>query len=174
MLRMGLEIEDSNGFSGIIEQLRELGTHYSGVELRGARNDGVDMDDIIESLSDNGRDFFSADDATADAVAAAMAAEVERRASAAKAKGRVVSDDSLAAAGLKAAMGAYMAAVKERIENQVVAGGGAPKELTPAYAALKQRKYGFTTPIGKATGQLLAALVPGGGTAGKIQLIRQR
>jgi hypothetical protein len=68
-------------------------------------------------------------------------------------------------------MASYMDAVVERIESQRTATGAAPRELTEAYAKQKQRRFGFVTPIGKASGQLLESLTGKGGTAGKIELI---
>jgi hypothetical protein len=175
MLR--LEIKDDEGiarFRALFEQLEKLDSSFSGVQLIGARADGVDSDDIIESLVERDRDFFSADDALANTVAEAMAREIEKRMQAAAAKKRPEPvSDALAAAGLREAMKAYMKEVSDRIFQQRTSGGGAPRGLTPAYAAYKVRKFGFETPIGQATGQLLQALTPGGAASGKIELIRK-
>jgi hypothetical protein len=173
MIGMRLEIAKDGGFSAIAEQLKELGTVFSGVELIGKRHDDVDMDDIVDSLISDGRDFFSPDDAVAEQVAEAMAKKVEDRISMATEAGRTIKTDPIAAAGLRAAMVAYMDAVVKRIEAQRTASGGAPKQLTHGYAEEKRRKFGFETPIGKASGQLLAALTAGGAASGKIQLIRK-
>jgi hypothetical protein len=176
MLR--LEMKDEEGiakFRALFDQLEALGSAFSGVQLIGAREDGVNSDDIVKSLMESDRDFFSADDAAADKVAQAMADEVEKRISAAAAKNRPEpKSDALAAAGLREAMKAYMAEVVDRIESQRTADGGSPRGLTSeAYKAYKVRKYGFETPIGKASGQLLQSLVPGGAATGKIELIKK-
>ena len=160
-------------WSALFEQLKDLDTKYAGVELIGRRADGVDYTKLMQGLIDTGRDFFSADQPVADAVAQAMATAIEDSVAGLAKKGRTATDDQLALKGLKAAMEEYMAQVVKRIENQTVADGGGPEPLSPAYAKYKERKFGFTTPIGKATGQLLQSLAPGGAAAGKIQYIRK-
>jgi hypothetical protein len=174
MLGMELEGTPTGEWKALLEQLKQLETRFSGVELIGSRADGVDSNDIVESLIEYGRDFFSSDQQLADDVAQAMADEIERRSQAAMEKGRPdPSDDVLASSGLMAAMKVYMVGVLERIDAQRTATGGGPQALTDKYAAYKNKRWGFTTPIGKASGQLLSALTPGGSAAGKIQLIRR-
>lgn len=57
------------------------------------------------------------------------------------------------------AIGEYMLdAVLRNISDQRNPGGAPFKALTTTYAKFKQRKYGFTTPILKATGDLMASL----------------
>jgi hypothetical protein len=172
MLNMQITIEGDQKFKALLQQIERLDTVFAGVRLIGKREDGVDSDDIVDSLIEHDRDFFSPDDAVAEDVAQAAAIELEKRLAAAAAKGRPnPTDNALAGGMLKAAMMAYMKAVVDRIESQRTASGGAPQDLTPAYAAYKEKKFGFVTPIGKASGQLLEALTPGGGTAGKIELV---
>jgi hypothetical protein len=172
MLSMKITSEGDDRFAALLKQIEKLSTRFHGVRLIGKRQDGVDSDDIIESLIERNRDFFSPDDAVAEDVASAAAEELEKRLAAAASEKRPnPTDNALAAAMLKAAMMAYMKAVVERIESQRTASGAAPQKLTPAYAAYKEKTFGFITPIGKASGQLLENLTPGGGSAGKIELV---
>jgi len=174
MLSMELQGEPVKEWTGLLKQLEQLDTRFSGVELIGARADFVDSNNIVESLIERNRDFFSADQYLADEVAQAMADEIEKRSQAALDKGRPdPSDDTLAAGGLMSAMKSYMASVVARIDSQRTATGGGPQALTDKYAAYKAKRWGFVNPIGKASGQLLSALTPGGSAAGKIQLIRR-
>jgi hypothetical protein len=171
---MELQGEPVKEWTGLLKQLEQLDTRFSGVELIGARADGVDSNDIVESLIERNRDFFSADQSLADEVAQAMADTIEKFAQSALEKGRPdPSDNEIASSGLMAAMKAYMAGVVARIDAQRTATGGGPQALTDKYAAYKNKRWGFVTPIGKASGQLLSALTPGGGAAGKMQLIRR-
>jgi hypothetical protein len=171
---MELEGTPTGEWKALLEQLKQLDTRFSGVELIGSRADGVDSNDIVTSLIEHNRDFFSESSDLGDEVAQAMAEEIEKRSQAALDKGRPdPSDDVLASSGLMAAMKAYMAGVVARIDAQRTATGGAPDGLTEKYAAYKEKRWGFKTPIGKASGQLLSALTPGGSAAGKMQLIRR-
>jgi len=171
---MKLEIGGDKRFYALLKQIEKLDTAIVGVELLGRRLDGMDSQIIVEQLIERDRDFFSPDNAVAETVAAAAAIELEKRLSAAAELDRPdPSDTTLASAMFMAAMKAYMAAVVDRIESQRTVSGAGPRELTPEYAAHKLRTFGFETPIGKASGQLLAALTPGGGAAGKIELIRR-
>jgi hypothetical protein len=172
MLSMQITVKGDTKFAALLQQIERLDTVFKGVRLIGKREDGVDSDDIIESLIERDRDFFAPDDAVAEDVAAAAAAELEKRlAAAAEIDSPKPTDNELAGSMLRAAMKAYMAAVVQRIEQQRTASGGAPRELTAAYAAQKEKDVGFITPIGKRTGQLLENLTPGGGAAGKIELV---
>lgn len=71
--------------------------------------------------------------------------------------------ESISGAILKAAMERYSEIVLSHIEQGV----GVSRDLSEPYKIFKQRKYGFTYPIGKATGQLAANL-----TRGKVRLRR--
>jgi len=83
-----------------------------------------------------------------------------------KTKGQI----ALAARGLfSAAAGAKRNAVEtikalllvgigENVQAQKNPGGGGFRPLTARYAAMKQRKFGRTVPIGKASGDLLGGL----------------
>lgn len=173
-MEMAITLQGDTEFQELFRQIEELSTRFAGVRLIATREDGRDTDKIVDGLTAHGKDFFSSDDAVAELVAEASAAEIEKRMQAAAKKGRPApGDDALAGSMLRAAIKAYSEAVKDRIESQRVAGGGSPDPLTPEYAAYKERKYGFTSPIGKASGQLLEGLAVGGGAAGKIELIQR-
>ena len=60
---------------------------------------------------------------------------------------------------LKAACLSYLRWVTDNIESQRWKGGGS-SSLSEEYADTKQRKYGFTQPIGKASGQLIDNVAP--------------
>jgi len=172
MFSMEISLKGDTQFKALLRQLERLDTVFKGVRLRAKREDGVDSDDIVESLIKRDRDFFTADNAVAESVAASAAAELEKRlAAAAKLGNPSPTDNALAGAMLKAAMATYMKEVVDRIESQRTASGAAPRELTPEYAAYKEKEFGFVVPVGKASGQLLESLTPGGGTAGKIELV---
>jgi hypothetical protein len=174
MIDVKMALGGDKQFAALLKQIEKLETSISGVQLLGRRLDETDSQIIVDSLIERDRDFFSPDNAVAESVAAAAAIELEKRLSAAAELDRPdPSDTTLAAAMFMAAMEAYMAAVAERIESQRTVYGSAPRELTSEYAAYKLRIFGFERPIGKASGQLLEALTPGGGTAGKIELQRR-
>jgi hypothetical protein len=58
------------------------------------------------------------------------------------------------------AMKAYLELISSRIEKQIDASGGRLTPLSQAYAAWKKRKWGFSEPILKASGQLIEAVNP--------------
>jgi hypothetical protein len=192
MFKMEYEVDDEvvDQWRDVLSQLEDFDTKFSGVKLIGARDDGREFEVIVDSLIENGRDFFTPDSKIAEDVARAFAAEVEKRAQAAFKRRRrairkatrtgsqlvaakTMSDDAIAGAALREGMKAYMMGVMDRLSEQRTSSGGAPDSLTPEYAAYKEKRWGFVTPIGVASGQLLASLIPGGATSGKIRLIRK-
>jgi hypothetical protein len=174
MLGIGVKEEGREEFTALLRQIEQLDTRFSGVELIGARKDGVDSEIIVDTLTDRDRDFFSPSSDICDATAEGCAKEIERRMSYALKEGRPdPSDDVLAVSGLIAAMKAYAAAVVELIRAQRTASGGAPRALTEQYAQQKKRRFGFVEPIGVASAQLLNALTMGGSAAGKIRPVRK-
>jgi len=74
-----------------------------------------------------------------------------------KGKGRDKVAKQIANACLKMAMFKYMDIITEHIESQTGPGGAALSnpELTPEYAKLKKKDWGFEKPIGKRSAQLL-------------------
>lgn len=75
------------------------------------------------------------------------------------------------AAAFRAAMLEYMKIVAEHIESGRTETGAA-RDLSPYYARWKRAEFGFVKPVGKATGQLLDNLNPGGTAARNIRLRR--
>lgn len=71
---------------------------------------------------------------------------------------RMAADPALADAQLKRIGRLVLDGILENVANQANRGGKPFKALTAAYAAYKQRKFGFTVPILKATNDLLGGL----------------
>ena len=116
---------------------------------------------VLQDLAGGGRDFAYASSDLTGQIAATVARGVQAQINA-----RAQNVDSAAAKVYTAAMKTYREAVVARINSGDWEGGGG--DLSPAYAAEKREKHGFTYPIGIATGQLIRELA----TAGRIKLIR--
>ena len=161
--------------------------------------DGVENDEIANWLIGGGRDFFSLNDWEAGEVAAMFAKVVQSqmdtiakkqiRAAGKGLKGieKVAAMTKASAAGpgldaqratqvagkaYKEAMAKWMHIVSDRIDKQQTVYGGSPDALTPEYAAQKQKDFGFTTPIGVATGQLREQFDPS--NVGNIRLYKDK
>lgn len=140
-------------------------------------SNGVNNRQIMEWLAERGRDFFSINDMIVreldQTMVKAMEKELDKQLKAsirrekARKRGNYIKHSKkkeanvVATRGFRAAMKRLLQIVNERIDNQVTATGGTPSALSEAYQVEKEFKYGFTIPIGVATGQLRDNIVPG-------------
>ena len=159
MIEFGLSIE-GDGFEPFVEaikQLEEIGRTISGVKLTSAiRKEGrVSNGEVARYQIDQGRDIVNLSPLEAERVAKVFADEVQRRLEAALAKERKASSTGISTAAFREAIKEYMRISAQKIKSQ---DNFAP--LTPEYAKQKQNRFGFTTPILEATGQLIEALNP--------------
>ena len=165
----------------LLATLEKMGAKKRSVDLHGKERlesgSSANNAQIMEWLKDTGRDFITPTQDMMAKIGQKLSDEIEdglvkayarRAARAIKAHAKQKpykpkGDDQLARSvmnrALKNAMFEAMEIMTERIEKQETA-DGVLKELTEAYAAYKQKKFGFTTPIGKATGQLIDNLEP--------------
>jgi hypothetical protein len=74
------------------------------------------------------------------------------------ARGLASEDSGVVANALKQVGALMVECVRRNIDNQRGPGGATFRELTARYAAFKRRKYGFISPILKATGDLIDGL----------------
>jgi hypothetical protein len=154
--------------------VRSLGSEFRGVDLRGKtrvtdddEEIGLNNATVAQWLADGGRDFFSSDQIIADRCAGIITAEIERRLAAAarrkprktrrgaKPRSKQRQINNITGGALRLAMYAYIEYVRARILQGRLADGSGPDELSVAYAAHKRKEFGFTHPIGVASGQLL-------------------
>lgn len=176
MIAVTLEAEGLDLAAQVIALARGIldaaGNTIGGVDLHAKKRVESEADSVIiaKQLMEFGRDFFSLDDAQSEQVAQAFTAEVQRRldgvagvaigtSSVARAVGKASAEGTrmareTAGAAYTEAMKRYMQIVEENITHQRTAFGGSPDALSPEYAEWKQKEFGFTTPIGVATGQL--------------------
>jgi hypothetical protein len=176
MFAVTLEAEGLDMVTQMIDLARGIldaaGNTIGGVDLHAKKRleDEADSVIIAKQLMEFGRDFFSLDDAQSEQVAQAFANEVQRRldgvagmaigvSGVARAVGKASAEGTrmateTAGAAYRGAMMRYMAIVSENITAQRTAFGGSPDALSPEYAEWKQENFGFTSPIGVATGQL--------------------
>ncbi len=166
----------------MMEFVNYVGNTVKSVDLHGKKRKpmpdgtGGDLknDEVAAFLKKGGRDFFKATPATANDVAAAIAAEMQTRLNfmtRAKLTAGMLAGKTLrgvgkntkkkaqeiAAAGLTKGMQVYMQSVVANIESGTWEGDGS-HELSEEYEAWKLRKLKFAYPIGKASGQLLENL----------------
>ena len=152
-----------------MKMMQALGSTFGGVDLH-PKTRRVEAGEeappkeqnalIVDELIEAGRDFFTPDRATSQAVADELDRELQKRIDEMKRSRQAMTMQAVngaMAGGLISAMQTYMRAVVARIEAQQTA-TGSPSPLSPGYAAWKLGKYGFETPIGKATGNLLENL----------------
>ena len=137
--------------------------------------------EIANELIKRARDFFSIRDEEAERIAQSAANEAQRMldhlASLPADKGIALAGKAQAtthatqakAKAMIAAMKTYMDITGEHFDSQTTITGG-PAALSPEYAADKQRRLGFTDPIGVATGQLRENFDPS--NSGNIRLRR--
>jgi hypothetical protein len=137
--------------------------------------------EIANELIKRARDFFSIRDEEAERIAQSAAIEAQRMldhlASRPADKGIALAGKAQAtthatqakAKALIAAMKTYMDITGEHFDSQTTI-TGSPAALSPEYAADKQRVFGFTDPIGVATGQLRENFDPS--NSGNIRLRR--
>jgi len=136
----------------MMQAVAAISTRFRNATIKGGgRTEGGSNADVAEGLRDQGRNFFETQ-TTADAAAKAFAKMTELVA--VKAKHKPTASDALIGQVWIAAMKAAATAAVKNIESGQFDGGG-NHSLTPDYSAQKQKKHGFTMPIGKATGQLL-------------------
>ena len=159
----------------LLATLKKMGAKPRSVDLHGKqRLEGNDANnaEVLGWLKNTGRDFITPTKEMMDEIGEALKNEIEEGLIKAKARraARAVTasakqtpykpkgDDQLAKSvmnrALKNAMFKAMKIMSDRINNQETA-DGVLTELTEKYAAYKQKKFGFTRPIGKATGQLI-------------------
>ena len=188
MIELQMEVLGLDSFAEFIAELAGLPSHYSGVSLAPIprAESKSDNSKIMNYLAESGRDFKAMRGSQVEQMEVASANELQRRLDVqtkkmARAlgkkhgmKGRELTAFAASMQGmmnfkgddkwgrqaqgamLKAAMEKYMEMVTDNIEEQRAMGGVVP--LTEDYADYKRKTYGFETPIGKATGQLLENL----------------
>lgn len=151
------------------------GKAYKAVELRPKqRKDGDHTNaEIMKFLAEQGRDFRHPDSKELDEIGRAFIKEIETKFKTLAEKTNVEkAAKNVSGLGFREAMKVYMASTTERIEEAIWKGDG-DKQLSEKYEKFKQRVYGFTYPIGKATGQLLDNLNPHGPAARNIKVTRK-
>lgn len=153
----------------LLKTLQHMGTAIKEVQLlaKDRVESAADNAEIIGHLIAQHRDFFSPNDEMVSKIDKVMVETMEeeltkqtvKRVSTGKDQKKVA--NAVAAKAFIAGMEVAKDIMRERIENQVTADGSAPLPLSDDYEIQKQRKFGFTTPIGVATGQLLDNLARG-------------
>jgi len=174
MLRIEMEAEGLEEMQVRMKALKKLGSVFKGVNLNPVQrvhNADASNDEILEHLKRTGRDFVTLDSADAEKVAQAYIDEFERLWDVDKGKDPQKRANNIDARGLKNAMKEYMRIVSNNIDNQKTHDGYL-EPLSEEYAKWKQKKFGFTDPIGKAYGELLKNLNPTGPSAGRIRPTR--
>jgi len=176
-----IEIE-AQGLQAAMELMQTLQTQpqVKGIVVNTkerAEGTGINNKQIMEWLSDSGRDFFSANQIVVkeldQVMVEAMEKELKKQLNMAqkreKARRRGTffkrskkkEANVVATKGFRAAMKRLLQIVTERIEQQITASGAPPAALSESYQVEKEFKHGFTIPIGVATGQLLDNITPG-------------
>lgn len=199
---VSLEVEGIDTMSELLVMLREIGTTVNGAQLRGAKRvdaEGTSNDDILAGLVLSGRDFVGPTDgdinAAADSFSKTVQTRLEKFARSRRAKklgAKSIEElkalqsigyakdgsaqrlaQEIASASLKEAIFTWMDAIMSRIENQQTATGGLTP-LSETYAAYKRKKWGFESPIGKASGQLLDNLDSSGTGERNVRITRDK
>ena len=178
MFTLTLETRGLQTLQKALGALQKLGASLGAVELNShPREDSETTNaEILQWLEYSGRDFITPSSGDAEDIAHSFADELERRLGDEFSKGafwdkwdeqpsgkkQEAFANELAAASLKQAMLKYMEQVYHRIQSQNTNNPPFNDELNPDYEAWKLKTFGFTKPIGKATGQLTNNLNPDG------------
>jgi hypothetical protein len=178
MFTLTLETRGLQTLQKALGALQKLGASLGAVELNShPREDSETTNaEILQWLEYSGRDFITASTQDAEEIAGVFAEELERRLGdefskeafwdkwdeQPSGKKQEAFANELAAASLKKAMLKYMEQVYHRIQSQNTNNPPFNGELNPDYEAWKLKTFGFTKPIGKATGQLTNNLNPDG------------
>jgi hypothetical protein len=159
-----IDLKELTMANELMAKLREGGADIKGVVFasHGRKEDpSVTNSQVLEWLRDGGRDFKTITDDEVKEIEDAFIHEVERRMErlgTRDIKSIKNTMNSILVSGLKASLMKIISIIHTRIERGTVAGGASVKQLSEEYSKVKQRKHGFTKPIGKATGQLLENL----------------
>lgn len=181
-IELSLKVTGLQAAMKLMQRMHGIPRAYRGVKLSDVERTESDAENsiIAEALQKSGRDFFSLRKGDEQHIVAAYDREIQialdkearllaklERSTAVGAAAKLATFKGaaegrargMAGKALRAAMAEYMRLVTQNIEQQRTK-SGAPRELTEEYAAVKQRRWGFVHPIGKASGQLLENLNP--------------
>ena len=155
-----------------LKSLEKLGVVYKAIDLhaRGRPDAAASNAEVLDGLAKQGRNFVDPDAGDVQRFAQAFADSVIKNMQRALAKvgtktktGKTITAEKLA---LELSGKAYRAAAQEwlkeisrRIESQDWIGDG-DSDLSPKYKKRKLAKFGFTKPIGVASGQVLDNVSP--------------
>lgn len=161
-----IDLKDLKLANELIVKLSDGGADIKGVSFNASsrkEDPSIDNRQILNWLKEGGRDFQSITEDESKEIEDVFIKEVERRFARldeSSIKNLKNTLNSILVSGLKKAILKLISIIHNHIVRGTVAGGGSVDALSPEYAKVKQRKYGFTHPIGVATGQLLDNLSP--------------
>lgn len=151
----------------LLKTAEKLGSAIKGAQLNAkSRGDSAKTNaEILEYLAEGGRDFVTPDSETLRKIEETIAGHLEEGLERIK-RGNLKKSEKAAATEIAAKAFKEGATVWNDKISQNISDGktadGQVEELSEEYARQKQRRYGFTKPIGVATGQVRDNVAPGG------------
>jgi hypothetical protein len=168
---------DAIGLDKALAQLKALGGFIGmvkGAEFYGRtrRDSGKNNADVLDWLTEGGRDIQKMGSKEMDRAAKALAKEAERRLQhlpTGISQKRAV---EILAAAYRDAGKEILEILTERIKKEITSDGNQAKKVTPEYAAERRRKYGVPdSAVFKATGQLLDNVNPSNNNVSRIKIL---